>query len=204
MGHGRPFHPGDARWPTRSAPAPAGSTAVQDPNVPPAALVACADSLQRGDAVVAAAEASRDHWSSHVRAQTDYDGGAISRQQMLDTFAATKAVGPADLAAFDAAKAQYAPGSSGCAGLDPGSVGPRWQPMATQCSQRAVEQAAAVQAGDAVVADWRAHVEMMQNKPHTDPTSTAPCGGRWSTPRRRTWTASPRPGTRSTSSRPAS
>ncbi len=26
-----------------------------------------------------------------------------------------------------------------------------------------------MQAGDAVVADWRAHVEMMQNRPHTDP-----------------------------------
>ncbi len=115
------------------APGPAGSTAVQDPNVPPAAIVACADSLQRGDAVVAAAEASRDHWSSHVRAQTDYDGGAISRQQMLDTFAATRAMGPADLAAFDAAKAQYAPGSSGCAGLNPGASAPagsRWPPSA--------------------------------------------------------------------------
>ena len=48
-------------------------------------------------------------------------------------------------------------------------MGERWQPVAAQCSQRAAAQATALQAGDAVVADWRAHVEMMQNKPHTDP-----------------------------------
>ena len=151
-----------------ASPAPAGS-ATADPTAPPAALLACVGSLERGAAVTTAADASRDHWGTHVRAQTDYDAGAITRQQMLDTFAATKASGPADLAAFDAAKAEYTPVSSGCAGLDPNAMGPRWQPVATQCGQRAAGMTAAMQAGDAVVADWRAHVEMMQNKPHTDP-----------------------------------
>jgi hypothetical protein len=148
---------------------PAAGAAPADPNAPPPALLACVDALQRGAAVVTAADASRDHWGMHVRAQTDYDAGAISRQQMLDTFAATKASGAADLAAFDAAKAEYAPVSSGCAGLDPAAMGERWQPVAAQCGQRAAGMDAAMQAGDAVVADWRAHVEMMQNKPHTDP-----------------------------------
>ena len=119
--------------------------------------------------MVAAADLSRDHWGTHVRAQTDYDVGAIGRQQMLDTFAATRAAGPADLAAFDAAEAQYTPVGSGCAGLDPNALTERWRPVATQCSQRAAAQATALTAGDAVVGDWRAHVEMMQNKPHTDP-----------------------------------
>ena len=153
------------------APSPAGTpgTAPADPDTPPATLVACVDTLQRGTAVVAAADAARDHWGTHVRAQTDYDVGAISRQQMIDTFAATKAMGPADLAAFDAAEAAYAPAGSGCTGLDPNAVDQRWQPVAAQCSQRAAVQATALQAGSAVVADWRAHVEMMQNKPHTDP-----------------------------------
>lgn len=159
--------------PTRATPvanqAPAGGAAAPDRNSPPAALVACADALQRGDAVVLAADSSRDHWGSHVRAQADYDSGAISQQQMLDIFAATRAAGPADLAAYEAAEAQYAPVSSGCAGLDPNGVGPRWQPVAAQCRQRASEQVSALQAGAAVVADWRAHVAMMQNKPHTDP-----------------------------------
>jgi hypothetical protein len=156
-----------------AAPTPAGSAddgaSTADPDAPPAALVACADSLQRGAAVVAADDASRDHWGTHVRAQTDYDVGAITRQQMLDTFAATKASGPADLAAFDTAKAAYGPAASGCSGLAPDTMGQRWATVAAQCSQRATLEATALQAGDAVVADWRAHVEMMQNKPHTDP-----------------------------------
>ena len=146
-----------------------GTAPAADPNTPPEALVACVDAVQRGTAVVAAADAARDHWGTHVRAQTDYDVGAISRQQMVDTFAATKAMGPADLAAFDAAEAAYAPAGSGCTGLDPNAVDQRWQPVAAQCGQRAAAQAAALQAGSVVVADWRAHVEMMQNKPHTDP-----------------------------------
>jgi hypothetical protein len=156
-----------------AAPTPAGNAddgaSTADPDAPPAALASCADSLQRGAAVVAAADASRDHWGTHVRAQTDYDVGAISRQQMLDTFAATKASGPADLAAFDTAKAAYGPTASGCSGLAPDTMGQRWATVAAQCSQRATVEATALQAGDAMVADWRAHVEMMQNKPHTDP-----------------------------------
>lgn len=135
----------------------------------PPALAACVDILQRGAAVVAAADASRDHWGTHVRAQTDYDAGAISKQQMLDRFAATKAAGPADLAAFDAAEAAYRPVDSGCAGLDPNALDERWRPVAAQCTQRAAGLATALQAGEAVVGDWRAHVQMMQNKPHTDP-----------------------------------
>jgi hypothetical protein len=150
-------------------PVAAPTSAAADPNAPPAALAACARSVQGGDAVVAAADASRDHWGSHVRAQTDYDARLISRQQMLDIFAATKAAAPADLAAFDAARTAYGPVSSGCAGLDASAMTPRWQQVAAQCAQRAAEVTKVVQAGDAVVGDWRAHVQMMQNKPHTDP-----------------------------------
>lgn len=148
---------------------PSGAAAVPAGNAPPAQLAACADTLQRGAAVITAADLSRDHWGTHVRAQFDHDAGAISRQQMLDLFAATKAAGPADLAAYDAATAQYEPVSSGCAGMDPNGVGEQWHPVAAQCSQRAAGMAPALQAGAAVVADWRAHVQMMQNKPHTDP-----------------------------------
>jgi hypothetical protein len=160
---------------TSTKPAPATTVANQvdtppaGPEAAPAALVSCTRSLDGAAAVITAADASRDHWGSHVRAQTDYDAGLISEQQMLDTFAATKAAGPADLASFDTARAAYAPESSGCTGLDAASLPARWQPMATQCAQRAAAVTSVVQAGEAVVGDWRAHVQMMQNKPHTDP-----------------------------------
>ena len=88
----------------------------------------------------------------------------------METFAATRAAGPADLAAFDAARTQFQPVSSGCTDMDGAGLTARWQQVATQCGQRAGELTKAVQASDAVVADWRAHVAMMQDKPHTDPT----------------------------------
>jgi hypothetical protein len=149
----------------------AGSdTAAAAPNTPPAALVACAGSVRSGSAVVQSAESSRDHWGSHVRAQLDYDAKKITGQQLVDIFAATKAAGPADLAAFDTSRSQFEPVSGACTRLDTTGMPARWQQVATQCGQRAAALGTAVQASEAVVADWRAHVQMMQNKPHTDRT----------------------------------
>ena len=53
--------------------------------------------------------------------------------------------------------------------MDRAAMTERWRPVAAACSARASVTATAVQASEAVVGDWRAHVEMMQNKPHTDP-----------------------------------
>jgi hypothetical protein len=145
------------------------AVATADPNTPPTALVACAGSIESGTAVVERAVPAHDHWAGHVQAQLDYDSKKISRQQMLDTFAATKVFGAADLADFDAARTAFQPVAAACDGLDTTAMPPRWAQVAVQCGQRAGELAKAVQAGDAVVADWRAHVAMMQNKPHTDP-----------------------------------
>ncbi len=160
--------PATAAAPASPATAPDRNTT--DPSTPPAALVACATSLQSGGAVVQAADASRDHWGSHVRAQLDFDARKITAEQMVDIFAATKAAGPADLAAFDTARNQFEPISGACAGLNPTGMSARWQQVASQCEQRAAGIGRAVQASDAVVADWRAHVQMMANKPHTDRT----------------------------------
>jgi hypothetical protein len=151
-----------------TAGAPAGD-AAGDQNAPPAALAACARAVESGNRVVEAAAVSREHWGGHVQAQLDFDAGRINRQQMADAFAATKATGPADLASFDAARVAYAPLSSACTGMDGADLPQRWQPAATRCAQRAGELAIAVPASEAVVADWRAHVEMMQAKLHTDP-----------------------------------
>jgi hypothetical protein len=147
-----------------TAPANPGS----DPNTPPAALVACASSLASGNAVVESAVASHDHWGGHVQAQLDYDAKKITGPQLVDIFAATKAAGPADLTAFNTARSQFEPVSGACASLDTSGMSARWQQIAAQCEQRAGGLAMAVQASDAVVTDWRTHIQMMQDKPHTD------------------------------------
>jgi hypothetical protein len=162
--------PVSAAAPATPATAGDGDLDAGDPDTPPAALVACATSLQSGTAVVQSAEASRDHWGSHVRAQLDYDAQQITGPQMVEIFAATKAASPADLAAFDAARGQFEPISGACTSLNTSGMSARWQQVAGLCGQRAIELGKAVQASDAVVADWRAHVQMMQNKPHTDRT----------------------------------
>jgi hypothetical protein len=157
-----------------TAPAPPDAQSGGDrnggaANTPPATLVACARALDSGATVVESAVPSRDHWGGHVQAQLDYDSRTITAQQMVETFAATKASGAADLAAFDTAHSQYQPVGEACGGMDRAAMTERWRPMAAACSARAGVTATAVQASEAVVGDWRAHVEMMKNKSHTDP-----------------------------------
>jgi hypothetical protein len=176
---------GALTWGMTSSPAPTPAAARSEPspgtpaapnaaepgaegNTPPAALVSCARAEESGTAVVETAVASRNHWGDHVKAQLDYDAGTITAKQMVDIFAATRQAGPADLASYDTARAQFQPQADACTGLDAAGMAERWRPVAAECTTRAGQLATAVQASDAVVGDWRAHVAMMQNKPHTD------------------------------------
>jgi hypothetical protein len=153
---------------TAQAAAPTTAEPTGDPNTPPAALSACVASVEVGNQVVATADTAYDHWSRHVQAQNDYAAGKINREQVLATWAETKATGAEDIAAFDSADARFQPVSNACAGLRAADMPVRWSSAVTQCSSRAAELVKAVSAGGAVVTDWRHHVEMMANKPHTD------------------------------------
>lgn len=153
---------------TARAAAPATAEPTGDPNTPPAPLGACVSSVEVGNQVVATADTAYDHWSRHVQAQNDYAAGKIDRAQVLATWAETKATGAEDIAAFDSAAAEFQPVSKACAGLSAADMPARWSSTATQCASRAAEIVRTVSAGGAVVTDWRHHVEMMANKPHTD------------------------------------
>lgn len=136
----------------------------------PAALADCARAVERGERVVRAAGTVHGNWSGHVRAQLDYDAGTATLEETRERWAATKATADADLAAFTAAVDQYRPGAAACAALRAADLPEPWQQPAVQCQVRDAGLATAVAAGEAVVGDWAAHVAMMKDRSHTEPT----------------------------------
>jgi hypothetical protein len=136
----------------------------------PAALADCVRAVERGERVVLAAGTVHGNWSGHVRAQLDYDAGTATLEQTRERWAATKATADADLLAFTTAVVEYRPGAAACAALRAADLPERWQQPAVQCQVRDAGLATAVGAGEAVVGDWAAHVAMMKDKSHTEPT----------------------------------
>ena len=136
----------------------------------PAALADCVRAVERGERVVLAAGTIHGDWSGHVQAQLDYDAGTAPLAQIRERWAATKAAADADLLAFTTAVVEYRPGAAACAALRAADLPERWQQPAVQCQVRDAGLASAVAAGEAVVRDWAAHVAMMKDKSHTEPT----------------------------------
>ena len=152
-----------------SPAAGASSAGASSADEAPAALADCVRAVERGERVVQAAATVHGNWSGHVQAQLDYDAGSATLEQTRERWAATKATADVDLAAFAAAVAEYRPGAAACAALRPADLPEQWQQPAVQCQVRDSGLATAVAAGEDVVGDWAAHVAMMKDKVHTDP-----------------------------------
>lgn len=149
--------------------------AVSEPAADVAARRRCEEAVAAARQAVAAARPSYSHWAGHVRAELDYDAGAATLEQTRARWAATKATGDADVAAFAAAYARFDRVRGGCAdGSGPPAAVP--DPVMSTCRPEFAAASTAVAAGKAVVDDWAAHVEMMKGKEHTDP---AQYGQRW-------------------------
>lgn len=147
---------------------PAADEVVADGT--PAALAGCVRAVELGERVVRAAGTVHGNWSGHVRAQLDYDAGTATLEQTRERWAATKATADADLLAFTTAVVEYRPGAAACAALRAADLPERWQQPAVQCQVRDAGLVTAVAAGEAVVGDWAAHVAMMKDRSHTEPT----------------------------------
>jgi hypothetical protein len=146
-----------------------GAGPAVDADAPPAALADCVRAVELGERVVRAAGTVHGNWSGHVQAQLDYDAGTATVEQTRERWAATKATADADLAAFTAAVDEYRPGAAACAALRAADLPEAWQQPAVQCQVRDAGLVTAVAAGEAVVGDWAAHVAMMKDRSHTEP-----------------------------------
>lgn len=151
--------------PTSSTPS---TTATATPSADPLAapLAACRAEARAGDALARAAASSARDWGAHAGAEVSLDAHRISYAQAEKIWAASKKPGPADLAAFAAAKPVYAKAAGGCSTLAAAAAAPGVpaSPAATACVARAKALAKVATTGTAVNSQWAAHQAQMRTK----------------------------------------
>jgi hypothetical protein len=123
----------------------------------------CRQQITTGGALLSAQRTAAMHWAQHVAAQTSFDAKKITAAQAKAQWAASKAFGPADMAASAAAETAYRAAASAC-GTPARAVDPARMAAAHACSTFATKQAGAIGLGRAVVAQWAAHLDMMGHK----------------------------------------
>jgi hypothetical protein len=123
----------------------------------------CRQQITTGGALLSAQRTAAMHWAQHVAAQTSFDAKKITAAQAKAQWAASKAFGPADMAASAAAETAYRAAASAC-GTSARAVDPARLAAAHACSTFATKQAGAIGLGRAVVAQWAAHLDMMGHK----------------------------------------
>ncbi len=131
------------------------------------ALTACVDRQNAAKTLVDAIATGAGHWSDHVQGETELESGARSLIDVkTNTWGPTRAAGPADIAAFQAASAAYA-GAPACPTSAP------QQPASADLTAKIQGCAAREQALDGVIAtgsqvmgDWGTHLSEMAD--HAD------------------------------------
>lgn len=126
------------------------------------AVAACNASLAVAAEIVAEAETGVTHWAGHIGARADWLAGRISTDEKAATYKRTRLAGPDDQLRFAAVVTTYEE-TPGCDGLDRVSVDDavtRADEIAA-CRDRADRAAAAIAAGNAAMADWKAHLDAM-------------------------------------------
>ncbi len=129
---------------------------------------------QEGLATAVAASA-RD-WQLHTDAQRKFDSGTFTLAQTKAQWAASKARGPADLAAYSRAVKAVNSAGGACTGLEAAASGSSVEVTATRCAARSRALARVASTGATVHQQWEAHLAMMA---HTDHTSAAAYLDRW-------------------------
>lgn len=130
------------------------------------ALQECVAHDSAAQAVVAATTTGVDHWSAHLQGQTDIESGAKTYLDVkTNVFGPTRAAGPGDVAAFDSAMNTYK-SVGGCQNVGnlPGSGELSSKVQACAAREKAIDDY--MSAADAVMNDWRTHLQEMAD--HTD------------------------------------
>lgn len=161
--------------PTSSASADSGSSASSDPSASASAtpsaqpvddaaskqaLQSCRAKVQARDAAIAAADTGVNHWTEHVQAQTDANGGKISNADMQAIFKRTRLAGPADLKRYQAALDSDKSRSGAC--TPPAGVSAELRSKFVSCAERGQAQQPVLASGKKAMADWKSHLGAMQ------------------------------------------
>ncbi|SDO60288.1 hypothetical protein SAMN04489867_0128 [Pedococcus dokdonensis] len=160
---------GQASTGTSSTPGSASSstTSANADATAAAALATCVTTVRAQQSLATAAAASARDWRLHTDAQRKFDSGTFTVQQTKAQWAASKARGPADLAAWTRAVAAVDRVKGGCAGLATATAGSPAEGAAKKCTARTAALSKVAAAGAVVHRQWAAHLTMMAHKEHT-------------------------------------
>lgn len=131
-----------------------------------AALQGCVAKQQAAKPVVDAATTGARDWNEHVQGQTDIESGARSLVEVKTaTWGPTRAAGPGEVAAYDAALNTYQ-GVHGCEGVGSLPAPADLKPKLEACAAHQQALDAYLETANGVIGDWRTHLTEMAD--HAD------------------------------------
>ncbi len=144
---------------TPAAPAATASASAQSVDWP-SVVAGCRRLVQSRDTVVSRAATGIDHWSQHVQAQTDANGGKLSIDQMNKSFMRTRLLGPSDVGRYRDALDVASRRSGECSTPEeaPADIAATLQ----RCTNRLSAQRPVLQAGARGMHDWSSHLAAMK------------------------------------------
>lgn len=159
--------PSSAATPAVTTSAPSSPTTSAAQAAVRAALSACVARQAAVAPLMSAVTTGAKHWSDHVQAETDLESGARSLIDVkTNTWGPTRAAGPGDVAAYDAASAAWGQTPACATAASDASVPSDLTTKLQACTTREQSLDAWVGAGAAVMQDWRTHLGEMAD--HAD------------------------------------
>ena len=132
-----------------------------------AALASCTTTVRAQQGLARAAAASARDWGLHTDAQRKFDSGVFTAAQTKAQWAASKARGPADLAAYERAAKAVQRAGDGCRKVSVAVAGSPVEATAKRCAKRSTVLARVARTGGVVNRQWAAHLAMMAHKEHS-------------------------------------
>lgn len=153
---------------TASASVPDPSSSTTSSTSPDAAalaaLASCTALVRAQQGLATAVAASARDWELHTDAQRKFDSGAFTEAQTTAQWAASKARGPADLAANTRAVKAVNRARGGCDRLAAATAGSSVERPGRRCATRSAALARVARTGAVVNRQWAAHLAMMAHK----------------------------------------
>ena len=173
---GTPSASGAAGAATSGSTSPSSTTPASADTPAVAALASCTATVRAQQVLAKAAAASARDWRLHTDAQRKFDSGAFTMAQTEAQWAASRARGPADLAAYARAVQAVERAGAGCARVAAAASGSSAEATAKRCARRSTALARVARTGAVVNRQWAAHLTMMAHKEHS---GAAEYRGRW-------------------------
>jgi hypothetical protein len=166
----------ESQSPSTAESSPSPSTPAS-PTTEPAsaaalkALEACREKVRAADEVLKQGKIGVSHWIDHVQVQTDDLAGKLTAEERKARFGKTRVKGPGDVKRYAEAVDNYEAVKGSCGKV----TGADSEVAATlkKCNERKKAQQPVLEATDAAMKDWKAHLKFMQfNREHPDPGAT--------------------------------